>query len=232
MIGYILPEFNKMHLTCILCFKEIKIHLFLLIGTFFGPSLFTSYAFFLGILYFNSFEVHDCVFSINRFAIFVPLLFGEFFLARENQKKTYIFLRTLPISDRTSYLSKNIIAASVLLFSEIPSFLLLYLYFDRTPPFIYLIIIIAFLVFITTSSFLLILKFGFRVTFLITNITAEILIYIWRSFEEAHPVQAAQIIASQSLFLAASIFLLIGTYIFYRLGVRHFQTRDTLELVA
>ena len=232
MMGCLLQEFSKIRLTIILCLKEVWIHLFPLIGTLFAPGLFIAYAFLLSVLYFDSFEVHDCVFSINRFAILVPLLFGDFFVAREKQKGTYIFLRTLPISDRTTYLSKNIVACCFLLISEIPGFLLLYLYFDRAPLFIYPIIIIAFLIFITTTTLFLILEFGFRVTFLITNITAEILIYLWRSFEESYPIPAAQITVNYLLYILASVLLLIGTCIFYRLGVRHFQKRDTLELVA
>ncbi len=34
------------------------------------------------------------------------------------------------------------------------------------------------------------------------------------------------------LYLLASALLLIGSYIFYRLGVQHFLRRDTRELIA
>ena len=231
-MGYLLQESGKIRVTIILCLKEVRIYLFPLIGAFFVPGIFIAYAFFLGVLYFDNFEIHDCIFSMNRIAILISLLYGELFVAREKQKRTYIFLRTLPISDSTAYLSKNIAGFGVLLISEIPGFLLLYLYFDEAPLFIYPIIIIAFLVFLTAITFFLILKFSFRITFLITNITAEIFIYLWRSFEESSPVLAAQITVNYFLYILASVLLLIGTYIFYRLGVRHFLKRDTRELVA
>jgi len=93
-------------------------------------------------------------------------------------------------------------------------------------------IVIAFLVFITTVTFFLILKSSFRVTFLITNIAAAIFVYLWRTFEESYPVLAAQITVNYFLYILASGLLLLGTYIFYRLGVRHFLKRDTRELVA
>ena len=229
---YFKQNSGEIRLVIILCFKEVRIHLYPLIIAFFVPVLFVAYAYLLGVLYFDSFEVHECIYSMNIIAVLVTLLYGELFIAREKQKKKYIFLRTLPISDRITYLSKNIVGWCFLLISEIPGFLLLYIYFDKPPLIIYPMIVIAFLVFITTVTFFLILKSSFRVTFLITNIAAAIFVYLWRTFEESYPVLAAQITVNYFLYILASGLLLLGTYIFYRLGVRHFLKRDTRELVA
>lgn len=231
-MGRLRRKLRNINLISILCLKEIRIHLFPIIVAFLMPGLFIAYAFFLGVLYFDSFEVHECIFSINRIAVLVTLVFGEFLVSREKQKGTYNFLRTLPVSDKNIYFAKNIVGWFVLLTSEIPGFLLLYNYFDETPLFIYPIIIISFLFFITTITLFLVLKFSFRATFLITNISAEILIYLWRTFEESHPALATQITVNSFLYISASFLLLVGTYVFYRLGVRHFLKRDTLELVA
>lgn len=228
----IAQNISKISLIFILGLKELRINLFALIITMFVPFFFIVFGFSLSILYFENFEIHNCIFLINRIGILVPLLFGEFFIARENKKGTYTLIRTMPISDRIMYLGKNVFGWCILIVSEIPGFSLLYIYFEETPLFIYPIIIISLLIFATTVTLFLILKFGFRATFLLTNVITETLIYLWREFEDLYPESANYVSQSDLLYILASVLLLIGTYIFYRLGVRHFLMRDTRELIA
>ena len=196
------------------------------------PSLFIYSGFLLSSFYFNSFEVRDCLFLISRIGILIPLLFSEFFLLRERKIKTYILIRSFPLSDSIMYLGKNSLCWIIIITSEIPGFILLYLPFSNSIPAAFPLTIISLLIFSTTFILFLSLKMGVKWTFFCTYAGAEVFIYLWRTFEGSHPALAAQIIVDQSLFLLASILLLIGTYIFYRLGVRHFQKRDTRELVA
>ena len=149
------------------------------------------------------------------------------------RKTNSIYLtRTLPIADHTYYLGKVGFSLSMLLASEIPSFIFLIIYFSNQNIYLYLDIVAALYSFSTALTLFLILKFGTRITFIVINVPTEILIYLWRTFEDDYPDKAEEIIASQAIFILGSILLLAGTYIFYRLGVSYFEKRDTQELVT
>ena len=200
--------------------------------TLLTPSLFIYSGLLISILYFKNFEIRDCLFLISRIGILTPLLFGEFFLIREGKNKTYILTRSFPVSDKIMYLGKNVLSWIIIIISEIPGFILLYLFFDNLIPLVFPLIILALIIFASTSTLFLSLKIGMKLTFFCTYVVTEIFIYLWRTFEDSYPERAGQVITSQFLFILASILLLAGTYIFYRLGVRHFQKRDTRELVT
>jgi len=217
-------------LTLIL--KELRISPYINLLILAVPTIFIASGFLLSVEYFEGFEVRDCTYLITRIGIFIPLFFGEFIIAREYKKGTYVLMRSMPISDEILYFSKNSFGFFILFVSEIPGFILLYLYFDNVPVFLYPLIIVCLLLFTTTLTLLLTLKFGLRVTFLMINITIEISIYLWKEFEDLYPESANYVSQSDLLYILASVLLLIGTYIFYRLGVRHFLMRDTRELIA
>ncbi len=223
---------KKSKILFTLFLKDLKIHPYTNLFIFAFPTLFISIMYLVSITYFDSFETRDCIYLIGRMGIFMPLFYSESILEREHKKRTYILVRTLPISDETSYLSKNFFASFLIVISEIPGLVFLYLYFNYIPIHIYSLLLTCLFLFSTTLTLFLTLKFGLRLTFLITNIAAAIFIYLWRKFEDYYPVLAAQITANYLLYFLASALLLVGTYFFYRLGVRHFQKRDTRELVA
>ena len=231
-MNYITPNKPNFQHILTLMVKELRIHLLQNIFILLTPFLILIAGYFLDYIYFNSFSLRDLFFYVIRIGIFMPIFFGEFLIEREFKRKPLIFIRIMPIPDTTVYLSKISFCFFILLLSQVPGMFFFSLYFKDFSAFAYTPIIFGLFSFFTTLTLLLVLKLGSRVSFLIINIPIEILINLWKAIENNFPNRAAQIIASQSLFLAASIFLLIGTYIFYRLGVRHFQTRDTLELVA
>lgn len=196
------------------------------------PSVFIFAGYLMSTFYFERFETRDCLYLISRIGLLTPLIFGEFLIIREKNKKTHSLIRNLPISELEFYLSKNFTSWSIVLASAIPGFILLHIEFSNSTYISYYFIIILLFIFTSTLVLYLSLKMKMRLIFLITYIGAEILIYLWRTFEDYYPDEAFQIVTSDWIFLVASIFLISGTYIFYHLGVLHLQNRDTKELVT
>ena len=225
-------EKNKYVILLALFLKDLKLWAFANVITLTIPILFIVTIYFVITRYFDVFEMTECAYLIARIGVFMPLFYGEFILEREFKNGTYIFMRTVPISDRFLHLEKIIFSFIMVAISEIPALIFLLLYFDNYPKMIYYIILTSLLLFATSMTIFLILKVGLKITFLTTNIGISVLILAWKKLGEYYPDWVAQIVANYLLQFIGSALLLLAAYIFFELGVFHFKNRDTRELVS
>lgn len=223
-----------MHIKQILLIvlKEVRINYFLIIFTSLTPILFIILSLFISSYYSSKLEVHDCIYCINRISILIPILYGEYFINKEMKSKTFILLRTMPLSEFHIFLGKNMIGWLSITVANIPGIIFLSINFDKIPILSYALIIFSFLAMATSSIICLVIKLGHRITFLLVNAGAVTAVYLWTEFEDIHPLMAENLSNNQLILGLLSLINIFGTYFFFRVGLKHFFMKDTRELVT
>ena len=118
-------EKKKYVILLALFLKDLKLWAFANVITLTIPILFIVTIYFVITRYFDVFEMTECAYLIARIGVFMPLFYGEFILEREFKNGTYIFMRTVPISDRFLHLEKIIFSFIMVAISKIPALMII-----------------------------------------------------------------------------------------------------------